>query len=198
MSPWDQNASIRSSVLGRGGRRSAAVLLLATGGLLATWGCGDDPPRFRIRVDTNAEVPEQINKVKVWVTASRGPVEAPALCRPSCRSFEIRQPSDLPFYVDFLPGPKYRRWVYLRVEYFRFDVRVGFHESPALQVPESGTFEAPLELDAACLEHACADPLTPQCIDGECALVTGAFDDPGHIDDGAPSCQTLVEADSGC
>jgi hypothetical protein len=201
MEPDQASTTARTTIFPARGRRfAAAAFLLAAGGLLAAMGCADEPGRIRIRIGTGAEVPVVVNRVRVSVAASRGPVTAPQLCVPWVETFLLEHSSDLPFYVDFLPGPEYPARVFVRVEYLRFDgtteIPVGLRDT-WLDPPESGTREISMELDVECVGRGCPAG-APQCINhGECVVATDVLDNPGLIVDGGPSCQTLDEPDGG-
>jgi hypothetical protein len=194
----EENAGATSSIpLRAGPRLTVAPFLLIAGGLLATWGCDDDGPlRLRVRVNAPA-VPDQINMVRVWFAGSRRPYANAATCRPIYKDFNLAGRSDVPFYVEYLPGPVYRHTVFVRVEYFHDGIRVGLRDHPQA-MPESGTIEIAIDYAEWCLSSP--PPCLPdrQCLDDGCAIVWGAsvFDDPVSVDPDAEYCDPS-EADGG-
>ena len=183
MIPEEQLVSTRSSrSWGAVPGWAAATFLLAGAGLLSTTGCEEEPLRLRVRVNA-PRVTSEVNAVKVWFAGSRGPCSDPDTCIPVFRIYRLTRPSELPFYVDYLPGPEFRDCVYVRVEYL-YDNGLAPPVPKALRggaqaMPESGTVELPLEMDEQSLSSSC-NPATEQYTDGICQVLRppGLFDDP--------------------
>jgi hypothetical protein len=141
-------------------------------------GCEPDETKVRIRIGVEADVPGQVDLIRVIATAARD--EAGHFCVPVVRSFDLTSGADLPLIVDFRPGPRYRSWAYLRVDWFGGGVRVGGRDWWR-SFPASGTREEELVLEAACVALRCAEE--QQCVSGECrSFRTPSPLDPGNLD----------------
>jgi hypothetical protein len=169
--------------------------LLLIAATAACAGCEEEAPvRVRLRIAADARIPDEVDRVRVTIAASR--LEEGMLCVPATREFLLRGADDLPLYVDFHPGPRYAASVAFRVEWFRGADRVNVRD--LLRDLDAGAQEVEARLHAACLARYLTDNRCPpgedQCVgqDGICSplLDPSPFDDPTLVEPGAPSCDS--------
>jgi hypothetical protein len=153
-------------------------------------GCSEEGPRtLRLVIDSDMFVPDQLDELRITVTASRTPEGN--VCEPVTRQFRLGGQGDLPLRVSIEIGSEYSSWVAVRVvgrlataEVFRRESRVPW--------PSSGTRDLPFSLDSNCYEPSC--PEFEQCVDGACVGIPypGIFDDLSYRDRGVP-CDRAAE-----
>ena len=157
---------------------------------VSTPGCSEAPRSLRLVIDTDLEVPEQIDQVRVTVTASR--TDEGNVCEPVTRVFELVDPSELPLRVTFEAGTEYSAWVAFRVVgRLRLHGEEVFRREARLAWPSSGRREVALSIDSRCYRVHC--PATEHCVNGVCVGVPhpGIFDDLQYRDRGV-SCDRVA------
>jgi len=178
-----------ASFPGRRRWRIAAVLGLALGASVA---CdGDTERKVRLTITSPAQIPSQLDRIRVRVTAARrdNPEDPGSfrICEPAEREFWLTSPADLPIYIDYYPGRNYDFWVAFRVEFWGGELLRSTDEWMAL-LSESGASERTIALDAACA--AMPRPCDPgyKCIEQDCVDPggEGPFDHPELVDIGVP------------
>jgi len=180
----------------RGG--SACALALA---LLAGSGSCAEPLQTRVRLvvvaDGDVRIPEQVDRVRVWVVASR--TEDGELCAKVSRDFELRGPADLPILIDYYAGQQFFFWAAFRVEWYQGATMVAQREM-IQPFPESGISQVEARLYGGCLTRGCLD--SEQCVLSEGHLTcagfagAGAFSNPDLVVTTEP-CDPTVVLDGG-
>ena len=150
------------------------ALLLA---LLAAAGCADGWwPTIRLEID--AEQPEQIDQLLVVLTAARAGPGHELWCRSAGPLlFDDLGPEDLPIRIDAEQGELFSSRLGYRVIGRRDSSDVFFHEGNALW-PEEGRLVVPVVLESACDGQACGTGR--HCLSaGVCedVPIAGIFDD---------------------
>jgi hypothetical protein len=152
-------------------------------------GCGEDEPKVRLRITAYAEVPGQVDRIVVKVSAAR---EARGgFCGPVENTFLLESAADLPIDVDCTKGATYGYAAVFRVEW-RQGIRALNVRDFTVVFPAAGTQLRLAELDEPCrILGPC--PEGQQCEDGVCAdrPFLPPFDDPGSVDAGGP-CDTTA------
>jgi hypothetical protein len=155
----------------RGIRTWLAVLAVLPG--TTCTGCDKDPGalRFRLRITSDARIPEELSRVEVWVTAARVlDAAAPGeyvLCFPVVRMFDLREEADLPIYVDFYPGLQYGHLAAVRVKFWAGTRLIGVWDHIA-RLDDPGTEEYGVNLDQVCAQSAVPCDPGLWCMDGVC------------------------------
>ncbi len=154
--------------------------------------CGGSPPELGLVIETNYEVPNQIDEIRVTATASSTP--AGNVCEPVARSFPLDGAGNLPIRVTATMGSLYTSWAA-----FRIDARLGSIVVARREIrtpwPATGTREIRVLLDGSC--PTCS--LGQECIGGSCADLSfsAAFDDPGLRDTGVWCDAAATPEDAG-
>ncbi|MBI5488580.1 MAG: hypothetical protein HY905_14700 [Deltaproteobacteria bacterium] len=163
---------------GRAVRAAGLVLLLLAAGVPA---CTEPPRTLRVVVDSNMEVPGELDQIVVTATASR--TAEGNICEPITRLFELPSAGSLPLRISIEIGSEYSQWGAVRVvgrshgtDLFLRELRVPW--------PAEGIRDLEVRLDRDCYGRTCGT--NEQCVEGSCASVpfAGLFDDASYRDVG--------------
>jgi hypothetical protein len=172
------------------GRWMGLLALAATGAP----GCTDSPRTLRIVIDSNLNVPAELDEIRVTATGSRTPEGN--ICEPVSRRFQLTSAGDLPLRVSIEIGPDYTEWAAVRIVGLRGGTNVFVRES-RVPWPSEGIRDLETRLDRDCFAHPCG--ANEQCVMGECAAVPfpGLFDDLSYVDRGVPCDRSAPIGDGG-
>lgn len=128
--------------------------------------CTDETRELRLVIDTDLEIPAELDEVFVEITASRTPEGQ--VCEPARRSFELGSSEELPLVLAIEPREEYTSWVAYKVTGHERGEFVMAIES-RVSWPSEGAVELELILDRRCVEMGCGSDA--QCVDGACVVV---------------------------
>jgi hypothetical protein len=158
-------------------------LLLSIVAAAALMSCAAEESTILVTIDAERGilVPDDVNEVRVEVTASRGSV----FCGPySSDPHELATRDDFPLTLLLTPGEVYRDEISVRV-IARSEGQDVMRLEAIRALPNSGDHELWLQLEAACLGMTCDGDQTRHCFAGECqgTPAPGVFDQDIYDDD---------------
>jgi hypothetical protein len=173
------------------GLRQAWVVLAA----LVFAGCSQEgPPTLRLLINAELSVPTDLDEL--WITIAASRTLEGNICEPVTRVFTLDRQTDLPLPVSIEMGEVYTEFAIYRIVGKVGGVEVFRRETWAMW-PSSGTVDAEVLFDAACLDPErppCGEGL--QCVDNQCVGIRdpGILEDLGRRDRGV-SCDSAAEVE---
>jgi hypothetical protein len=147
---------------------------------------------LRLLIDAELSVPTDLDEL--WVTIAASRTLEGNICEPVARVFTLERQTDLPLPLSIEMGEVYTEYVIFRVV-GKLDRAEVFRRETRAVWPSSGTADAEVLFDAACLDperEPCGENL--QCVDNHCVGIPdpGIFEDLGRRDRGV-SCDSAAE-----
>jgi hypothetical protein len=133
-------------------RRTTGLALLAA---LGAAGCAAEPPTVQLVIRADPGVAEQLEHVRVQVTASRTTDARVPVCSPCERTFpRVGDAVPMPIVVDYVRGVIPYDEAHFTIEYVATDgtVRKKYHN---MAWPESGVLSNEVLLEQLCMEDPC-------------------------------------------
>jgi hypothetical protein len=175
---WPSCSAERGRERGRFPRRLLPLLPLLAAG------CAADPPRtLRFVITTDAEIPAELDEIRISITASRS--DSGNVCEPWTRVIDVDRPDALPAAVAVEIGADYTSWAAWRIVGLRGGAEV-FHRESRAPWPAEGRRDVEVVVERACFDFSC--PAGEQCLGARCVGVPSprAFDDMTIRDRGVP------------
>jgi hypothetical protein len=146
-------------------------------------GCSDTPTALFINIDSDLEVPNELDRLDLLLTASRD--AEGGLCAPAQMELELDR-GGLPLVIGIEPGATHNEWMALRVV-GRLDGEEVVRTERVATLPDEGEWQIEIFLDGRCFEFTCAE--NEHCVEGVCEVVPlpGIFEEAA-TSDSAVSC----------